>query len=325
VRLALLVGLALASGCASPKGWSGAAPKVIGLPLLTWIDGDPDEGTTTFLSAPILTYRGSTEAPGYTKSDTCFVPLLAHKREIVRELKVVAAEPAPGCPGDPLAPAGEEAQAEEEAEEGKPLSSREKARRGISVSRPERRGPRRRRATESRAAAEDEEPVVIPGRERPVRRKAPRREPPEAVEEDDGPVVIPGRKPKEPRGPRAVAPPTRAPGKDWKGLTLRLDEPGRVLKHTYPAVKTELDVLWPLVRFARERPAKVGFHPHAGPPKVFEVGPESTEVRILPLFSHSSDLKGSQTIIWPLLGFGWETSRKGTYLRLFYFLRFKID
>ena len=78
------------------------------------------------------------------------------------------------------------------------------------------------------------------------------------------------------------------------------------------------------MRLKRDLPGRVGVR-RGSTTVVYEVGPQRTELRVLPLFSHTSDLETSQTIIWPLLGFGWETTPKGTYIRLFYFLRFKVD
>ena len=49
---------------------SGVAPKVIGAPFLTYVDGDEEAGTTTFVSAPLLTYRGTRESPGRFDSTT---------------------------------------------------------------------------------------------------------------------------------------------------------------------------------------------------------------------------------------------------------------
>jgi hypothetical protein len=305
-RWAGLLGLALfvaPVGCASPSGWDGIGPKIVGAPLLTYVDGDPEAGTTTLVSLPLLTYRGTREAPGYRQSKTCFTPLLMHQQTTLREIRVVQSDDAAHCPDDdPLAPSGgpRPPVRVREAEPARPLTSREKARRGISVSgssRPLNRRTRRARP-ESRSEA----------------RRAPSRGEPET-----------SRTKRKKEGTRSQYKRLeRRDGREWRGYTLALKQSGRVLEHTYPAKRTELNVLWPLIKLASERPGRVGFRPDVGTAKVYEVGNDSTEVRFLPLFSHERRGESSKTILWPLLGFGWETTPKGTYIRLFYFLRFKI-
>jgi hypothetical protein len=51
------------------------------------------------------------------------------------------------------------------------------------------------------------------------------------------------------------------------------------------------------------------------------VGRDRSSWRVLPFASYRSDERGSETMLWPLLGFGWgEEDGKG-YVRLLYFLR----
>jgi hypothetical protein len=275
------------SGCSSPELLAGVTPKLIAAPFLTYVDGDPAAGTTTILSAPLLTYHGARVAPGLEESTTCVVPLLAHSSSAVREIRVVRKEPAPGCPDDegwwadrdPLSPklsARERRAAKQRQAKAK--------KRGVSLSRPRRRRTRRpRRKTEVLSATE-------------------------------------GDATKNLSFERVGAKDLRR----WEGYTLGLDPDAQVTQHKYPATSTEVSILWPLVRLKRDQPGRVGVR-QRGVTRVYEVGPQRTEFRVLPLFSHTSTFDTSQTIIWPLLGFGWETTPQGTYVRLFYFLRFKVD
>ncbi|RMG10440.1 MAG: hypothetical protein D6731_17395, partial [Planctomycetota bacterium] len=125
------------------------------------------------------------------------------------------------------------------------------------------------------------------------------------------------RRSRRPRS-RALAP--KPPG-PWNGYTLALEGEGLVLDPTRPARETEVDFLWPLLRFARSQPGQVGFRPRVGKARVYEVGEDAFEVRVLPLFSYKRRGERSEALIWPLLGCGWEHGPDGTSLRLFYFFR----
>jgi hypothetical protein len=291
-RLTLLL-LPLLVACASPETYDSLGAKIAGGVLLTYVDGEPKDGTTTLVSAPLLTYRGTEKQPGYERSSTCFIPLLFHHEETRREVRVERAWE-PGCPPD-----GDgwwEARERGGKPRKRPLTSKEKARIGITPSRPE----------SKRSSPWTRE------RQRPKRPRTRSREEreQEAREDRELTYVLPS-------GPEASA--------GWRGRTLRLDKPGRILPHKYPSRATEISILWPLIKLASERPGRVAVDPDVGAAQVYEVGPDTTTVRFLPLFSHRRKGKHSQTILWPLLGFGWETTPKGSYVRLFYFLRFKVD
>jgi hypothetical protein len=51
------------------------------------------------------------------------------------------------------------------------------------------------------------------------------------------------------------------------------------------------------------------------------VGRDAFSVRVLPLFSHCRDGRSSETMLWPLLGFGWGSDDGEGYVRLLYFVK----
>ncbi|RMG15317.1 MAG: hypothetical protein D6731_08495, partial [Planctomycetota bacterium] len=110
--LLLLAAAALGGGCATPSAWQGTAPKVAGAAVLTYLDGDVEKGTTTLASLPLLTYWKTQELPGYRRSETCFLPLLFHRRSTERAVRAVRQDTGTGCPPDeasrPAAGAGDE-------------------------------------------------------------------------------------------------------------------------------------------------------------------------------------------------------------------------
>ncbi len=281
--------VALAGGCSLPAAYSGIVPKVVAAPFLTYVDGDEEAGTTTFFSAPLLSYRSTRTAPGRFESNTCVAPFLFNRQSTTREIRVVREEPGAHCPDqDPLAP---------------PLptntkkAKKKKKKQGVTLSRPR---------------SDYELPV-----RRPTRRK-----------DSGAPSGERKRKKKRKKKKKKKVLEYELPGvagnRRWEGATLTLPAGAEIAKHRYPAEAGALNLLWPLIRVAREIPGRVIVRSRTGS-SVYEVGPESTEIRVLPIFSHTRNRKISQTILWPLLGFGWETTAKGTYIRLFYFLRFKVD
>jgi len=81
-----------------------------------------------------------------------------------------------------------------------------------------------------------------------------------------------------------------------------------------PGRRASTHLLASLVAWSSETP---GVYRDEGALKF--VGRERTSWRVLPLASHESDDRSSETMLWPLLGFGWgEEDGKG-YVRLFYF------
>lgn len=81
-----------------------------------------------------------------------------------------------------------------------------------------------------------------------------------------------------------------------------------------PGERSSTHLLASLVHFARERP---GVYRDKGALK--SVGHDRSHWHLLPLISHSSDERGAETILWPLLGFGWGERDGRGYVRLFYF------
>ena len=328
-RLALIL-LPLLVACSTPQSYDSVGAKVAGGLLLTYVDGEPDDGTTTVVSAPLLAYRGTEQKPGYERTSTYFLPLLFHHEATRREIRVERAWDT-GCPPDD--DGWWEAQEPGDKPRRRPMTSKEKARHGITPSRP--RGGRSDPWTRSRR--DGEEPKTKRSktkRSKPKRSKArsSRRSPPRS----EGNFAKRSRVQrelerqrerewKEERERAYVRPGSKPAPSDWQGRTLRLEEPGRVLPRKFPSRREELTFLWPLISMTSERPGRIAIDPDSGPAQVYEVGPDSTNVRFLPLFSHSREGKRTETILWPLLGCGWETTSKGSYLRLFYFLRFKVD
>ncbi len=293
--LSLLLLLPCLVACTSPETMDSVGAKVVGGCLLTYVDGDVDDGTTTLLSAPLLTYRGTELQPGYERTATCFAPLLFRYAEVKRDVRVERVSAS--CPPDEQDDGWWEAR-EPEAPRKRELTSKEKARVGITPS-----GGRSSNTRSKRQRRRE--------REKTRRRRTEKLEADKTPEEKQERVYERVTNQRVPRG--------------WRGHTLKLDRSGSVLDHKYPSRKTELSILWPLISLASERPGRVAFEPEGGRAQVYEVGPDTTSVRFLPLFSHRRKGKYGQTILWPLLGFGWESTPKGTYIRLFYFLRFKID
>jgi hypothetical protein len=89
-------------------------------------------------------------------------------------------------------------------------------------------------------------------------------------------------------------------------------DPGRVIAGERAATH----LLGSLVAWSSERP---GVYRDRGALKL--VGRDRASWRVLPLASHRRDERGSETMLWPLLGFGWGEDAGRGYVRLFYFLK----
>ena len=277
---------------------------MVAAPFLTYVDGDEEAGTTTFFSAPLLSYRSTRTAPGRFESNTCVVPFLFNKQSTLRDIRVVREEPGPHCPDqDPLAP---------------PLPRERKSKTPRAKKKKTKKKTKKKKksggVTLSRPNSDYELPV----------RRSPRRRPPSASARESTRARKQKAKAKRKRRKTLEFEAPGVASRRWEGAVLSLPAGAEATKHRYPAEAGAMNVLWPLIRIAREIPGRVIVRSGGGA-KVYEVGPESTDIRFLPLFSHTRTRKISQTILWPLLGFGWETTAKGTYIRLFYFLRFKVD
>jgi hypothetical protein len=85
---------------------------------------------------------------------------------------------------------------------------------------------------------------------------------------------------------------------------------GRVLA----GVRSSTHLLGSLVHWSREKP---GIYKDRG--VLRSVGRDRLSWRVLPLASHASDERGCETMIWPLLGFGWGQHDGDKFVRLFYF------
>ncbi|HBP18768.1 MAG TPA: hypothetical protein DEA08_13415, partial [Planctomycetes bacterium] len=73
----LLLCALLAAGCASPETLDSTPVQILAaVPGLTYVDGDPEAGTTTVVSLPLLTFRSSEEREDYHDSSTWVLPLL---------------------------------------------------------------------------------------------------------------------------------------------------------------------------------------------------------------------------------------------------------
>jgi hypothetical protein len=80
--------------------------------------------------------------------------------------------------------------------------------------------------------------------------------------------------------------------------------------------RTETHLLASLIRVTSEKP---GVYRDRGALKT--VGRTRSSWRVLPLVSHKRDEHGSETVIWPLLGFGVGSEDGRWYVRLLYFLK----
>ncbi len=90
------------------------------------------------------------------------------------------------------------------------------------------------------------------------------------------------------------------------------DDGGRLL----PGERTDTHALASLVYVGSETP---GIYRDSGALKT--VGRDRASWRVLPLASYERDERGHETMLWPLLGFGFGSEDGRRYVRLFYFLK----
>lgn len=87
--LAFLLFAGLSSGCASPAAMSGLGARIAGaFPGLSYLNGDPEAGTTTLASLPLLTYRTTEEHPGFFDSETYVVAFLGRFAQTDRYVRL---------------------------------------------------------------------------------------------------------------------------------------------------------------------------------------------------------------------------------------------
>ncbi len=309
---ALLVALA-ASGCTSPEICDDPLVKVLAaVPGLTYVDGDPEAGTTTILSLPLLTYRTSEQKGTRQTTSTYVLPLLGAFEQTDRRLEVVWSDAPQGPPQDgwwdhrrrvapdrrpspePTSPEAEDDAPEPAAKPRARVTPGVSApRRGAASSSEARRAPRatpRPRSGVTRGGA-------------PPRRVRPRQEP-------------------EAR-PTAARGEVKAVTRDDR-LVLHLEGVGEV-ERLLPQQHTSWDVLFPLLKLEIERPA-VAVVRHGGAKggrALYQVGRTRDAFRLLPLFSYASDAERTSFTFWPLFS-GYERDETGSYLRLFWFIKIPL-
>lgn len=339
--LALLL-LTPLTGCSSPT-IAGSTPVRIlaAVPGLTYVDGDPDQGTVDMVSLPLLSYRHYEEVEGRRSSSTWFFPLLMNFSQTDRDVKVVykkrppAGSNAKGPPDDWWSSPGG-------ANDRKKRRHKTRRQRRLERERRERDARERERLRrEDRASRKSEKKSASTARQttRKTTRKTTRTSPRRTTRKQTGRLRVESaygdRRRSETRGSDRPAPraASRRPKGDgtWreqageKRLVLVMKEPVELLKKK-PQQNTEVNLLFPLIKLKAQRPGLVALRPKSGGSTViYELGVNKTEARVLPLFSYERTAKKTSLILWPLLASGYESDETGSYLRLFYFLRIKID
>lgn len=302
-------------GCASPETLDSTPVKILAaVPGLTWVDGDPEAGTTTSVSLPLLSYRSSEEHPGYYDSATYVLPVIGRFAQTDRYVKL-AWEDAPQGPPD-----------EEGEAPPKRLSvttSRDAERdKKIRPSARGRRAPRKRSASEARKT------------EAPRKRgRGAKRAKPRASVTSAGPRAERAEQERERERERRRRRKKRAPkgkpgGKavvvdDKSHLVLTLPFEGEIVRQR-PQQVTRWDLLGSLWSHTSTRRAEVVVRGDKRT-AVYRVGEDRDEFRILPLFSFELRKGHTSWTAWPLLGIGYKRDGKKSALRLFYFIEIPLD
>jgi hypothetical protein len=307
------------SGCASPETLDSTPVRVLAAaPGLTWVDGDPAQGTTTVVSLPLLTYRSSEEHPGYFESSTWVLPCFGRFAQTDRFVKVEW-EGAPQGPPEEVDPMAsprsgkKRRKGKKRKRKGRKGDWRSKLRHrspGVTVAAPAPSpAPRKRSGVTSAGPRMDSDTQRVRERERRGERRG-KRETKRDRERPEG----------------------AASSEDPKGhLLLKLPRQGKVVRQR-PMQRTEWDVLGSLIRHHSSRPAQVIVKTRGkkrgkkrSRTAVYEVGETKDEFRFLPLFSYHKGKKSAGWVAWPLLGFGYHRQGKKRALRLFYFLKIPLN
>ncbi len=299
-----LVILAALAGCTSPEVCDEPAVKILAaFPGLTYVDGDPEAGTTDMVSLPLLTYR-TTEQRGTRQTTRTYVlPLLGRFEQTDRRLQIEWS----AAPQDPpqqdgwwgkrrrITPRKPRPASEPEAE---PEASERTQPRATPATRP----PATRRPATARPAPRPARGVsrgVSPGGARPA------------------PVTRPAPAPSPARSEV-----TASAAREDDRLVLRLDGAGTV-ERSLPQQHTAIDLLFPLFALETQRPA-VALVDHGGKKAIYKVGKSSDRFRLLPLFSYEDSAERTSFTFWPLFS-GYERDASGSYLRLLWFIKIPLD
>lgn len=309
----LLLTALSAAGCASPETLDSTPVQILAaVPGLTYVDGDPEAGTTTVVSLPLLTFRSSEQGEDFHDSSTWVLPLLGRFAQNDRyatlewvgqpEGSQQASEDEAKAQGPPEDEPPEEPPAEKKPRGGvtlaEPAGEPKRARGGVTVA-----GPRAERAREARREREE--------RRRQRRRSLPRRE----------------RRPAGEESKARRRPPKAAVVRREGALVLQIDAEGEIVRQR-PLQRTEWDLLASLIRHHSTRPAQVVVKTKEGHRRrtaVYDLGETRDEFRILPLFSYHRDSSSTGWVAWPLLGFGYGREGEDRFLRLFYFLKIPLN
>ena len=305
--------VALAAGCTSPGVYDDPAVRILAaFPGLTYVDGDPEAGTTTMASLPLLTYRQTRRRAGEVSARTCFLPLLASVEQTDRHLEVTWA----GAPKDPPP---EEPGWWERRRQRRAQARRPTARPPAAEAAPGDDEPRRAAST----APAGGRLRIGPGSQE---RSAPRQPASGGRSSAAGPALVEssrGAAPADdPAAPSAAPPAARATDGEGR-LVLELDEPAEVIR-SLPLQQTDIHALFPLIHLRTERPAVALVRTQSGREAIYQAGPTRTSLRVLPLFSLHDGPRESSFMFWPLFS-GYERDATGSYLRLFWFLRIRLS